>query len=542
MFCYQCQETAKGTGCTTSGVCGKQAPTADAMDTLLFVTRGTATVAHLINKQNVPLPPETYRYVCDALFSTITNANFDTASIEAKTQRNITLRNKLKSIAQEQQIALPQVAEITMDSTIDISKNGNTNHGTDEDISSLQSLITFGLKGIAAYLEHARNLGMTDNDADSFVCTALATLTLHRSSVKQLFDLALSTGDTALRAMALLDKANTQHFGNPVITKVQTSSGYRSGILVSGHDLHDLEMLLQQSQRQNIDIYTHGEMLPAHYYPLLKKYNNLVGNYGGAWWKQREEFCHFNGPILFTSNCIVPPLVGSAYENRIFTTNSAGYPGWHHIETKDNGEKDFSPIIDMAHKCAPPQPLPPTAECETDIILGGFAHNQVEQVFPQLLAAVEEGKITQFVVMAGCDGRAKSREYYTHYAKSLPHSTIILTAGCAKYRYNRLNLGDIDGIPRVLDAGQCNDCYSLVRIALKLQKALNLKHLNELPITYNIAWYEQKAVAVLLALLSLGIKNICIGPTLPAFLSPNIRNVLIGQFGLTTPDLNDGIH
>lgn len=538
MYCYQCQETARNTGCTISGVCGKKSTTAANMDMLLFAIRGVAIAAHQLHNNKIPIPPITHHAIADGLFSTITNANFDELAIISKTKRMFSLRNEIIQIAHQNRVALPMVDEITWDGPSSKYAEKALEVGVlredNEDLRSLKELILYGIKGMAAYVEHARNLGFEDTEINFFIIQTLSELTLRKPVIKHLMDLTLKTGAMGVRAMALLDKASTDRFGHPIMTEVKTSVGYRPGILVSGHDLADLEMLLEQTERQGVDVYTHGEMLPAHYYPRLKKYPHLVGNYGGAWWKQKEEFDLFHGPILFTSNCIVPPLSGNGYESRIFTTNSAGYPGCPYIASDKNGKKDFSPIIQLAKKCPPPDPVPPSDNVERETILGGFAHRQIELVVDHIVGAVIRKKIRGFVVMAGCDGRMRNREYYTEFAKRLPEDVIILTAGCAKYRYNCLDLGEIDGIPRMLDAGQCNDCYSLVLTAIKLKDALGLKNLNELPILYNIAWYEQKAVIVLLALLSQGICNIRLGPTLPAFLSPGVLNVLKEKFKIGT--------
>lgn len=538
MFCYQCQETAKNTGCTVAGVCGKKSTTAANMDMLLFAVRGTAVVANQLLSKNITLCPDTSHLIADALFSTITNANFDEVAIVAKTQQMFFLRNRLIDKAQQHNITLPDVDEVnwrgSSNEFLIKAKDACVLRESDEDLRSLKELILYGLKGMAAYIEHARNLGFEDEKIDHFIIQTLCDITVRKPSAKHLIELTLQTGEQGVAAMALLDKANTETFGDPVATEVQTNVGYRPGILVSGHDLHDLEMLLQQSEREGVDIYTHGEMLPAHYYPKLKQYSHLVGNYGGAWWQQREDFQRFHGPILFTSNCIVPPLGGNNYEDKIFTTNSAGFPGSQHIPTDKEGKKDFTALIQLAKNCPPPDSLPASENIETETLLGGFAHKQVEELADRVVAAVKAGKIRGFVVMAGCDGRMKNREYYTEFARQLPKDTVILTAGCAKYRYNRLDLGDIDGIPRMLDAGQCNDCYSLVLTAIKLKEAMGLKSINELPILFNIAWYEQKAVIVLLALLSLGVRNIHLGPTLPAFLSENVLNLLVDKFNIGT--------
>lgn len=536
MYCYQCQETAKNTGCTIAGVCGKKATTAAKMDLLLFVTRGVAIAADILRRNQATPPPEVDAFVDDALFTTITNANFDEEAITAKMKQGLLIRNKLIRMVEKHRLALPDCEELNW--------NGNNLEETatrvgvlresDKDLRSLKELITYGLKGMAAYLQHARVLDYEDADIDAFIQRTLADMVVNHPNVKHLIDLVKETGSYGIRAMALLDEANSQTYGHPEITTVQTHVGYRPGILVSGHDLADLEMLLQQCERQGVDVYTHGEMLPAHYYPRLRKYSHLVSNYGGAWWRQRDDFAHFHGPILFTSNCIVPPIPDSDYAARIFTTGSAGYPGSRHIDTDADGSKDFSPIINMAKHCQPPDNLPIYPEEETATITGGFAHHQFDLLANSVVEAIQKGKIRQVVVMAGCDGRMKSRTYYTDFARQLPHDTIILTAGCAKYRYHRLNLGSIDGIPRVLDAGQCNDSYSLARIAIKLQALIGADDINDLPIIYNIAWYEQKAVIVLLALLSLGVKHIRLGPTLPAFLSPNVLQYLIDTFDICT--------
>ena len=542
MFCYQCQETANNTGCTKVGVCGKRATTAEAMDALLFVTKGVAVAAQALKACRESLPECTHpkgqnesvaHFIADALFTTITNANFDEEVIRQKTQLGLHLRDMLARHAIEKGVSLPQVEELSWDGISPMDQQGALRE-PNEDLRSLKELVLYGLKGMAAYLEHARTLGMEDSEVDDFICQTLAMLTDRKLSAKRLVTLVYDTGGYGVKAMALLDKANTQAYGNPQIARVSTSVGYRPGILVSGHDLNDLEQLLLQTEREGVDVYTHGEMLPAWGYPQLRKFHHLVGHYGSAWWQQRRDFASFNGPILFTSNCIVPPLQGNDYEARMFTTNAAGYPGCCHIPVGKDGRKDFSPVITLAKRCEAPQPLPPTAIEEVSTLTCGFAHHQMEKLMAPVVDAVRSGKIRKFVVMAGCDGRLRSREYYTEFARRLPPDTVILTAGCAKYRYNRLRLGDIDGIPRVLDAGQCNDSYSLVLTALRLKELLGLKSVNDLPIVFNIAWYEQKAVIVLLSLLSLGIRNIHLGPSLPAFVSPGVLNVLVDKFDIGT--------
>lgn len=532
MFCFQCQETAKNTGCTIAGVCGKKAPTAAAMDMLLFATRGISVISTALRNKNVPVSDKVDEFICDALFTTITNANFDTSAIMTKIQHAFDLRDSLLKQAKRNDIEVPEVKAVSWNGpvssyTMTAAEVGvlRTSH---EDIRSLKELITYGLKGMAAYLSHARNLGFRDAKLDAYIQQTLSDLCTKQSSLDELLAMVIQTGEMGVKAMALLDAANTSSYGHPEVSKVKLNVGKRPGILVSGHDFLDLEMLLKQSVNTGVDIYTHGEMLPAHYYPIFKKYPHLVGNYGGSWWHQKEEFAHFNGPILFTTNCIVPPVEGVAYKDRMFTTNSTGYPGCKHIESDENGRKDFAEIIAIARHCEPP------TELETGHIIGGFAHHQVEELADKLVEAINAGKIRKFVVMAGCDGRMTNRNYYTEFARRLPNDYVILTAGCAKYRYIKLNLGDIDGIPRVLDAGQCNDSYSLVLSAILLRDAFKLEDINQLPIVFNIAWYEQKAVIVLLALLSLGVKNIHIGPTLPAFLSPKVAQILFDKFGLST--------
>lgn len=533
MFCFQCQEAAKGTGCTIKGVCGKDDETANRMDLLLFVTKGVSVVATLLRNAGVEVPAHINRFVVDALFSTITNANFDIESITGRIVYGLKVREQLKEMAAGHGIELPVIDELVWKGdestfegkalTVGVLREANP------DIRSLKELIIYGLKGMAAYVEHADNLGFEEKDLHAFIQHALAETLRKDLSAEQLTALVLETGSYGVKAMALLDKANTSSYGNPEITQVNIGVRNNPAILISGHDLKDMEELLAQTEGTGVDVYTHSEMLPANYYPAFKKYKHFVGNYGNAWWKQREEFESFNGPILFTTNCIVPPLEGASYKDRVYTTNSTGFPGWKHIPSREDGRtKDFSEIIAHAKRCDTPK------EIEHGQITGGFAHNQVMALADKVIDAVKSGAIRKFVVMAGCDGRMKSRNYYTEFASELPSDCVILTAGCAKYRYNKLPLGDIGGIPRVLDAGQCNDSYSLAVIAMKLQEAFGLEDINELPIVYNIAWYEQKAVIVLLALLSLGVKNIHLGPTLPAFLSPNVAKVLVENFGIGT--------
>ena len=532
MFCFQCQETAKGTGCTIQGVCGKKAETSRWQDLLLSVVRGVGTIGHYLNDKSVAIDKQKVGdYLVDALFSTITNANFDDAAILAKVDEGIALKKDLLKLADEKGIELPDYQEVRWGGEkSDYLAEGNREtvlRNENADLRSLKELDVLGLKGMAAYYEHAARLGQRNIEIIDFMMKALATISNPDADMQTLLNNVLETGKYGVDVMALLDKANTTAYGNPEITKVNIGVGKRPGILVSGHDLHDLEDLLEQTQGTGVDVYTHGEMLPAHYYPRLKKYTNLVGNYGNAWWKQKEEFSHFNGPIVFTTNCIVPPSANSNYKDRVFTTNSTGFPGWKHIEEK-NGHKDFSEVIALAKTCAAPE------EIEHGEIVGGFAHNQVFALADNVVEAVKSGAIRKFVVMSGCDGRMKSRDYYREFAEKLPKDVVILTSGCAKYKYNKLNLGDINGIPRVLDAGQCNDSYSWAVVALKLKEIFGAQDINDLPIEFNIAWYEQKAVIVLLALLSLGIKNIHIGPTLPAFVSEGVLKVLIENFGLGT--------
>ena len=529
MFCYQCQETAGCKGCTVVGVCGKQPDVAAMQDLLVWVTKGICAVTTRLREEGRAVADEVNHLVTENLFTTITNANFDKAAIEKRIEKTLEMKTALWEQL-ERRDNLPEAAGWTGEPSEFIKKASEAGVliGQNEDIISLRSLITYGLKGLSAYTRHANVLLQEDREADAFLQRALAATLDDSLSVDDLIHLTLETGEYGVRGMALLDRANTETYGNPEITTVDIGVGSNPGILVSGHDLRDMEMLLDQTQGSGVDVYTHSEMLPAQYYPAFKKYPNFKGNYGNAWWCQREEFETFNGPILMTTNCIVPPK--DSYKDRLYTTGAAGYPGCTYINGGIGGKKDFSVIIQHAKRCEPPTGI------EQGQIVGGFAHAQVLALADKVVDAVKSGKIRKFVVMAGCDGRAKSRTYYTDFAKALPEDTVILTAGCAKYRYNKLNLGDIEGIPRVLDAGQCNDSYSLAVIAMKLQEIFGLDDINDLPIIYNIAWYEQKAVIVLLALLSLGVKNIHLGPTLPAFLSPNVVNVLVEKFGIAGID------
>lgn len=529
MFCYQCQETAGCKGCTVVGVCGKQQDVAAMQDLLVWVTKGICAVTTRLREEGRAVADEVNHLVTKNLFTTITNANFDKAAIEKRIEKTLEMKTALWEQL-ERRDNLPEAAGWTGEPSEFIKKASEAGVliGQNEDIISLRSLITYGLKGLSAYTRHANVLLQEDREADAFLQRALAATLDDGLSVDDLIHLTLETGEYGVRGMALLDRANTETYGNPEITTVDIGVGSNPGILVSGHDLRDMEMLLEQTQGTGVDVYTHSEMLPAQYYPAFKKYPNFKGNYGNAWWRQKEEFETFNGPILMTTNCIVPPK--DSYKDRLYTTGAAGYPGCTYINGGIGGKKDFSVIIQHAKRCEPPTGI------EQGQIVGGFAHAQVLALADKVVDAVKSGKIRKFVVMAGCDGRAKSRIYYTDFAKALPEDTVILTAGCAKYRYNKLNLGDIEGIPRVLDAGQCNDSYSLAVIAMKLQEIFGLDDINDLPIIYNIAWYEQKAVIVLLALLSLGIKNIHLGPTLPAFLSPNVVNVLVEKFGIAGID------
>ena len=538
MFCYQCQEAAKGTGCTVQGVCGKKEELSAKFDLMLFTVRGISVITTAIRKSNGIIKDESAInfFVVDALFSSITNANFDDEQILVRVKKGFALRNQLLQQAKELNVQLPPLDELTWvdDATKYEEKSATVGvlREENEDVRSLKELTVYGLKGLAAYVVHAMNLGYDDITLHEFIQRAISDTTTGLLDADGLTGLVLETGENGVKGMALLDKANTQRYGNPEMTTVNIGTRNNPAILISGHDLADMEELLEQTKGTGVDVYTHSEMLPANYYPAFKKYTNFVGNYGNAWWKQREEFESFNGPILFTTNCIVPPTSKSTYLHRLFTTGSTGYPGAKHIVAGADGKKDFSEVIELAKKCPAP------TEIEHGSIVGGFAHDQVFKLADKIVDAVKSGAIKQFVVMAGCDGRMKNRSMYTDYAQNLPMDQVILTAGCAKYRYNKLQLGDIGGIPRVLDAGQCNDSYSLALIALKLKEVFELSDINELPITYNIAWYEQKAVIVLLALLSLGVKNIHIGPTLPAFLSPNVTNVLSKNFGLAGPILD----
>ena len=526
MFCYQCQETAGCAGCTVSGVCGKKPDVALMQDLLIYVTKGISAVAQQLRKEGKKVDRKISHMVSFNLFITITNANFDKQAIITEIRNTLAAKSRLLDCVEDKS-SLPEAA-LWNDSEDKFELKAEVVGvlaTRDEDIRSLRELITYGLKGLAAYSKHANALLEDDEEIDAFMQEALAKTLDDSLTVDYLIALTLETGKWGVQGMALLDKANTSTYGNPEITEVNIGVGTKPGILVSGHDLKDLEMLLEQTKDTGVDVYTHSEMLPAHYYPFFKKYDNFVGNYGNAWWKQKEEFESFNGPVLMTTNCIVPPK--ESYKNRLWTTGAAGFEGCRHIDGKYGEIKDFSPIIEQAKSCPPP------AEIERGTIIGGFAHEQVFALADTVVDAVKSGAIKKFVVMGGCDGRQKSRNYYTDFAKALPKDTVILTAGCAKYKYNKLDLGDIGGIPRVLDAGQCNDSYSLALIALKLKEIFGFEDINQLPIAYNIAWYEQKAVIVLLALLYLGVKNIHLGPTLPAFLSPNVADVLVENFGIS---------
>jgi hydroxylamine reductase len=532
MFCFQCQEAAKGTGCTKVGVCGKDEKVSNLQDLLVYISKGVSIYANLgrVNNKIIKVADQ---FVFEALFMTITNANFDDEKILDKIKQGIQLRKTVKAELLKSGIDIPANLH---DSATWMPKSENSYRAKsllvgvlsteNEDIRSLKELIVYGLKGMAAYAEHAFNLGHENHEIMAFIHKALSATTQDDLSVDEWVALVLECGKYGVDVMALLDKANTDRYGNPEISKVNIGVRNNSGILISGHDLKDMEELLKQTEGTGVDVYTHSEMLPAHYYPAFKKYKHFVGNYGNAWWKQKEEFESFNGPVLLTTNCLVPPK--KSYIDKVYTTGAAGFKGVKHIPDRENGhEKDFSQIIEHAKRCNPPK------EIESGEIIGGFAHNQVLQLADKVVEAVKTGAIKKFLVMAGCDGRMKEREYYTDFAGQLPQDTVILTAGCAKYRYNKLPLGDIGGIPRILDAGQCNDSYSLAVIALKLKEVFQLNDINELPIEYNIAWYEQKAVIVLLALLFLGVKNIHLGPTLPAFLSPNVTKVLVDNFGIS---------
>lgn len=519
MFCYQCQETAGCTGCTHAGVCGKKAETANLQDLLVCVTRELSKVLTKLRAAGQTIPAHVNFLVTENLFVTITNANFDDKIIEERVRQTIAQTTELAKNLTD--------APAFWDGSGDWEEKAKTVgifETEDADVRSLRELITYGLKGMAAYNHHINAFGKHNEEVDAFLQEALAKTRDDSLSVDELIALTMETGKYGVSVMAALDEANTSAYGNPQITKVNLGVRNNPAILISGHDLHDLEMLLEQTEGTGVDVYTHSEMLPAHYYPVFQKYSHFVGNYGNAWWKQKEEFESFNGPVLLTTNCLVPPK--ESYKDRIYTTGAVGFEGCKHIDADETGHKDFSALIAHAKQCQPP------VELETGEIVGGFAHNQVLALADQVVSAVKSGAIRKFVVMAGCDGRANSRNYYTDFAKALPKDTVILTAGCAKYKYNKLDLGDINGIPRVLDAGQCNDSYSLAVIALKLKEVFGLDDINDLPIVYNIAWYEQKAVIVLLALLYLGVKNIHLGPTLPAFLSPNVAKVLVENFGI----------
>ena len=540
MFCYQCQETSKNEGCTVKGVCGKTADVANMQDLLMYLCKGISYYTVRLRENGVEVP-QINKFIVDSLFMTITNANFDLSRFMVRTHIAFEMRNAAKERLQNLGVNIDDITysgshwggetEAEMfDKALEVGVLASEN----EDVRSLRELTIYGLKGMAAYSEHAFNLGYEDNEIYAFIQQALVDTTNDNLSVDELTQLVLKTGEYGVKVMALLDSANTGSYGHPEITKVNLGVGTNPGILISGHDMKDMEELLKQTEGTGVDIYTHSEMLPAHYYPAFKKYSHFVGNYGGAWWNQTKDFETFNGVILFTTNCIVPPLRSSTYGDKVYTTGASGFEGFPHIADRTDGKpKDFSALIEHAKKCAAP------TEIESGEIVGGFAHNQVAALSDKVVEAVKTGAIRKFFVMGGCDGRLRGRNYYTEFAQKLPQDTVILTAGCAKYRYNKLPLGDINGIPRVLDAGQCNDSYSLVKIALSLKDAFGLDDLNDLPIAYNIAWYEQKAVIVLLALLSLGVKNIHLGPTLPAFLSPSVVNVLVNNFnisGITSVD------
>ena len=540
MFCYQCQETAKGTGCTTLGVCGKTSETSGLQDLLLYTEKGVAAYSTIFRKEGKAkelIKNKVNRYLINSLFITITNANFDDAAILDEIKAGLKLREELKALAtdEEKKEAEKYGADLVNwyyesdEDLIKFSENQSVVgvlRTENEDVRSLRELVMYGLKGMAAYAEHAFNLGKTNEEIFAFIEKALLGTMDNNLTVDELVALVMETGEYGVKVMALLDEANTSALGTPEITKVKIGAGKRPGILISGHDLWDLKQLLEQSKDSGVDIYTHSEMLPGHGYPELKKYSHFYGNYGNAWWDQRKDFTNFNGPIVFTTNCIVPPIKNATYKDRVFTTNAAGYPGWKRIKVNADGTKDFSEIIELAKTCQPP------VEVESGEITVGFAHNQVLSLADKVVENIKSGAIKRFVVMSGCDGRMSQRHYYTEFAENLPKDTIILTSGCAKFKYNKLNLGDINGIPRVLDAGQCNDSYSWAVVALKLKEVFGLNDINELPLVFNIAWYEQKAVIVLLALLYLGVKNIHLGPTLPGFLSPNVAKVLVEKFGI----------
>ena len=525
MFCFQCQETAGCKDCTQVGVCGKKPEVAAMQDLLIYVTKGLSAVTTRLRAEGKQVAREVNHLVTKNLFITITNANFDREAIIEAIETTLKVKAECLAALTSRE-NLPEAAFYSdgRDGFDEKAKKVGVLATENEDVRSLRELTTYGLKGLAAYVKHANVLNQENEAIDAFIQSALARLLDDGQTAEQLTALALETGKFGVDGMALLDTANTQAYGNPEVTKVDLGVRQNPGILISGHDLRDLEMLLEQTEGTGVDVYTHGEMLPAHYYPKLKHYKHFVGNYGNAWWKQKEEFEAFNGPVVLTTNCLVPPK--DSYKDRIFTTGAVGFPGCPHIEAKADGTKDFSAVIEMAKKCQAPK------ELEKGQIVGGFAHEQVFAVADKVVEAVKSGAIKKFVVMAGCDGHMKSREYYAEFAKALPKDTVILTAGCAKYKYIKMDLGDIGGIPRVLDAGQCNDSYSLALIALKLKEVFGLDDINKLPLVFNIAWYEQKAVIVLLALLHLGVKNIHLGPTLPAFLSPNVAKVLVENFGI----------
>ena len=526
MFCFQCQETAGNKGCTRTGVCGKSADTANLQDLLRYVTIGLSVVTTRLRSEGKTVDKEVNHQVTKNLFTTITNANFDDEAIYERIEKTLKMKENLSAKLSDRQ-NLPDAATWQNHDRSEMAEKAKTAgvlRTADEDIRSLRELILYGLKGLSAYVKHANVLKHEDESIDAFIQSALAKTLDDSLSVNDLVALTLETGSYGVKGMALLDAANTETYGNPEITKVNLGVRKNPGILISGHDLRDLEMLLEQTKGTGVDVYTHSEMLPAQYYPFFKKYDHFAGNYGNAWWKQGTEFESFNGPILMTTNCIIP--VKDSYKDRLFTTGATGYPGCKHIPGEIGEEKDFSEIVALAKTCPAP------VEIESGEIIGGFAHNQVEALADKIVDAVKSGAIKKFIVMSGCDGRMKSRSYYTEFAEALPKDTVILTSGCAKYRYLKLPLGDINGIPRVLDAGQCNDSYSWAVIALKLKEIFGAADINDLPIAFNIAWYEQKAVIVLLALLSLGIKNIHLGPTLPAFLSPNVAKVLVENFGI----------
>ncbi|MCR4667700.1 MAG: hydroxylamine reductase [Desulfovibrio sp.] len=526
MFCYQCQETAAGKGCMVKGVCGKTGEIADLQDVLLYVTKGLCSVTKALRSEGKTVAPEESYFITLNLFTTITNANFDAPNLEARIRETVSLRERLKA-SLGGSVALPDAARVnpkTREEMLELARGCGVLSCADEDKRSLRELITYGLKGLCAYMKHANVLGFRDEGLDAFVAETMASLLDDSLSVESLTKLALETGQKGVETMALLDTANTKTYGDPELTRVNTGVGKNPGILISGHDLKDLEMLLQACEGQGVDVYTHGEMLPAHAYPAFKKYTCLAGNYGNAWWMQKEEFERFRGPVLMTTNCVVPPK--ESYKGRLFTTGSVHVEGCTHIEENAEGKKDFSGLVSLAKTCQAPE------ELEKGSVVTGLAHTQIFALADKVVDAVKSGAIKHFVVMAGCDGRQKGRVYYKEFAEALPQDCVILTAGCAKYKYNKLPLGDIGGIPRVIDAGQCNDCYSLVLVALKLKEVFGLDDVNKLPIVYNIAWYEQKAVIVLLALLHLGVKNIHLGPTLPAFLSPNVADLLVKTFGI----------